>query len=382
MIRSIYSIPHLEDIKKIREYEQIIQNETQVAVRDISHWNSGDEYRQSILSCYHSNSPMEFTDYHYSYEYGENSKQQIVSRLVHSSMSMYNCVLIHNATAAICCISDYLYKHNFKSICVLEPSYFSTSACLKSFGLNVHSESIILNQKGEAELPYETLMNKNYDVLWITSPIFSTGIYFSQTQIDVVNSLAEKGILLVIDESASAPNKTLISQIHCKPNAIAIFSPHKYLAINSVKFAAIVCVSPICTYLEDWIDVFAGALPLSTCIAINHFLSSNYNECLDIHDIYIHKNIALIQQLCAFFPDNCCAAGDANYLTIYNKKLPFCNMLSQINMYEIMRNTHVSFVPGYINGFSKAWGFCYRVNLTLETRMLKDALGRLFNYFL
>ncbi len=381
MKKSTCSIPHLEEIKKIREYERIIQNETEVAVRDISHWNSGEEYKQIILSCCHLDSLMNFTDYHYSYEYDKENKQQIVARLVNSSTSPYSCVLIHNATAAICCIADYLNKHDFKSICVMEPSYFSITACLKSFGLNVQSETIILNGKGEAELPYETLMNKKYDVLWITSPIFSTGIYFSQTQINYINSLVEKGIFLVIDESAASPNNPLIGHIHFSPNIIAIFSPHKYLAINSVKFAAIVCDSSISAYLEDWIDVFVGALPASACTAIDHFLSSNYTECLNIHDSYIHKNIGLIQQLCASFPDNSCVVGDANYLTIYNKKISFGNSLSQINMYKIMKNTYVSFIPGYINGFSKEWSFCYRVNLTLEMQTLKDALGRLFSYF-
>lgn len=382
MKKLIDTILHLEEIKKIREYEQIIQNETHVAVRDISHWNSGEEYKQIILSHYNSFPPSEIANYHYSYEYDEKIKKKILSRLIHTSDSIYNCVLIHNATAAICCIADYLHKHDYKNICVMEPSYFSIAACLKSFGLDVQKETIVLNSEGEAELPYETLINKKYDVLWITSPIFSTSIYFSQAQIDHLNSLAEEGTLLIIDESAASLNNTLISHIHFRPNIIAIFSPHKYLAINSVKFAAIVCDSSISAYLEDWIDVFAGALPSSSCIAINHFLSSNYAECLNIHDLYIHENITMVQKLCDSFPNNFYIEGDANYLTICNKKVPYSNSLSQIKMYEIMRNTHVSFVPGYINGFSKSWGFCYRVNLTLETRTLKDSLGRLFSYFL
>lgn len=377
----IIKIPHLDEIKEIREIEKNICKETGVSVCDISHWNSGKEYQTLILSKYQIHHPLNILDYHYSYEYHNNLKQSVMSRLIGSSISQYTCVFIHNATAAICCIADYLKKHNYKKICVLEPAYFSVYSCLQSFGLNVQKEDILLNDKEEPTLPYDDLIKEDYDVIWITSPIFSTGIYFEQSQIDDINNLAQKGVLLIIDESASTPNHTLFNQLYPMENLITIFSPHKYLAINSIKFAAIICTSSIGAYLEDWIDVFAGALPISTCAAIEHFLSPNFNLCMEIHDKYIKNNIHTIQSLCKNFPDNHFRGIETNYITLCNKALPCLNTFNKLNMFHIIKHTYVSFIPGYINDFSERWGFCFRVNLTLDTAFLKNSLGRLFNYF-
>lgn len=381
MKNNITLIPHLEDIKKIREYEKEVLLETDVPVRDISHWNSGSEYKNLILSQYNAHNSVNVLDYYYSYEYNDDFKQYIISRLVRTSENKYGCVLIHNATAAICCIADYLKKHEYKKIGIIEPAYFSAYSCLQSFGLNVHKETVRLDDNGEVEFPYNNIIKASYDAVWITSPIFSTGIYFTQEQINCMNSLTQRGILLIIDESASSPNHTLTSHLYPVENLIAVFSPHKYLSINSTKFAAIICSHAVKNYMEDWIDVFIGSLPISTCIAIEHYLSSNFISCLAIHDKYIETNMNCIQELCDLFPNNYYKGTATNYITICNKSLPYVSSLDELDMHQIIKNTHVSFVPGYINGFSENWGFCYRVNLTLDTNIIKNSLGRLFSYF-
>lgn len=374
-------IPHLEGIKEIRKIEQNILLETHVPVRDISHWNSGNEYKKEILSQYKTNHPLDLGDYHYSYEYHDDIKQRVMSQLLCTSVNKYSCVFIHNATAAICCIADYLKKHNYKKICVLEPAYFSTYSCLLSFGLEVHKMDITFDKQGEVELPYNDILMQNYDAVWITSPIFSTGIYFSQKQANYLDTLTQKGVLVIIDESAASPNHILTRCLNPSDNIIAVFSPHKYLSINSVKFAIIICSASVSTYIEDWIDVFVGALPISACIAIEHYLSANFLTCLNIHNQYIEHNIKLVKELCDKYPDNYYNGFAANYISICNKVLPYVSSLNSLNMYEIMRQTHVSFIPGYINGFHEKWGFCYRINLTLDSNVIKNSLGRLFSYF-
>lgn len=374
-------IPHLEEIKEIRKYEQDILNETNIPVVDISHWNSGDMYKNIILSQYAADTPLNISDYHYSYEYNEVIKRKVLYQLIGASTNNLGCVFTCNATSAICCIADYLKKQGFKKICILEPSYFSAYACLSSFDLNVCKETITPDSAGKIEVPCDSIIQKKYDVVWITSPIFSTGIYFTKEQISSLNKLLQNGVLLVVDESASAPNCALTPSLLPNENIISIFSPHKYLALNSVKFAAIICANSVCEYFEDWIDVFIGALPLSSCTAIKHYLSPNYNLCLSIHDKFIRSNIQQVQELCSLFPDNYYDGTDSNYITIRNKKISYINSLKYIDMLSIMKQTHVSFIPGYINGFTQNWGFCYRINLTLDIHILKNYLGRLFSYF-
>lgn len=374
-------IPHLEEIKEIRQCEQRVLKETGLPVVDISHWNSGNMYKDILFSQYSADTPLDISDYHYSYEYKNSQKLSVLYQLMGAPINNLDCVFIHNATSAICCIADYLKKHGYNKICILEPAYFSTYACLSSFSLNVCKEIITFDSNGNIELPYDCIIQNKYDVVWITSPIFSTGIYFSENQIVHLSTLVQSGILLVIDESAASPNCTLTPRLCSYDNIIAIFSPHKYLALNSTKFAAIVCSKPIREYFEDWIDVFIGALPISACTAIEHYLSPNYNQCISIHDKYIKSNMQQIHELCTLFPDNYYNGTFSNYITIRNKKIPYISSLKEIDIYNIMRKTHVSFTPGYISGFSKNWGFCYRINLTLDPDILKNCLSRLFNYF-
>lgn len=377
-------IPHLEEIQKIRDFEKIVLDETNVPVSDISHWNAGDDYKKLIFSKYYANTNIDFSDYHYSYEYLHNAQKEVITLLAGNSTCVYDCVLVQNSTSAICCIADYLKKHNYKRICILDPAYFSISSCLLSFGLNIYVESISINENDEINFPYENILNKKYDVVWITSPVFSTGIYFSEKQIEFINQLSQNGILLIIDESASAPHHTLTKQLTPTDNIISIFSPHKYLSINSIKFAAIICAHSVSAYIEDWIDVLVGSLPASSCIAINHYLSSNFTACLELHDKYIEENLNLVQKLCKTFPDNSFKGSGVltNYITMCNDSLAGIKSLDDINMLKLMRHTHVSFIPGYINGFSDKWGFCYRLNLTLNSTTIQNSLGRLFNYFL
>lgn len=374
-------ISHLEEIKQIRHFEQIILKETNIPVVDISYWNSGNLYKDIILSQYITDTSLDIADYHYSYEYDYTTKHRVLNQLIGIPSSNLECVFIHNATSAICCIADYLKKHDYRKICILEPAYFSTYACLASFGLNVYKETLIVDSCGDINLPYDCIIQKKYDVVWITSPIFSTGIYFSESQIAYINALVQRGIFLVVDESAAAPNCSLTSKLCTTDNIISIFSPHKYLALNSIKFAAIICAKSTRQYLEDWIDVFIGALPVSACTAIKHYLSPNYNICISRHDEYIKFNMQLIQELCDMFPDNYYNGTVSNYITICNRTIPTINSLEDIDVYNIMRKTHVSFTPGYINGFSENWGFCYRINLTLDSHTLQICLGKLFNYF-
>ena len=96
---------------------------------------------------------------------------------------------------------------------------------------------------------------------------------------------------------------------------------------------------------------------------------------------YIKKNLEIVNSLCLQYPNNFYYGETSNYISVCNEHIPYAHSLEQINMCQVMRDTHVSFIPGYINGFDKSWGFCYRINLTLNSSAIRNGLGRLFNYF-
>ena len=372
-------IQHLEDVKKIRTIEDILKHEMNMPLFDISNWNSGEQYKKQIMENYHINAEVDIQDYRYSYELNDKLKKMILQKLGFDFSK--ESVIFPSSTAAICCICDYLKKQGLNKVCILEPAYFSIAACLDSFGLSVNREYINLDENHIPLIPYESILQNNYDVLWITSPIFSTGVYYNDIGISLLLELANKGIFVIIDESISSPNRYIGNTFKNYSNVLSIISPPKYLAINSQKFCVVVCNSLVENYLFDWIDVFIGSLPSSSFIAIDHFLSDNYNKCVDIHDEYVKKSIDIINDLTSLYPNNFYTGSDSSYVTIQNKKQSYLNKIDYNFFYNFMKATNTSLIPGYINNFSRRWGFCYRVNLTLNHFDIKFNLGRVFNYF-
>lgn len=371
-------IQHLEDIKKIRTIEEEVNKEVHNSVFDISGWNSGEQYKSEMMQNYFIQAQNNIQDYRYSYEIDKKFKKSIMDRIGFDASK--ECVIFPSSTSAICCICDYIKKHNFNKICILEPSYFSISACLSSFGLSFTREYIQISKNGKPIIPYDTIVN-NYDVLWVTSPIFSTGIYYDDYNISQLLQLAKKGIFIIIDESISAPYKYIGNIFQKHSNVVSIISPSKYLSINSQKFCAVICNSLIQNYLFDWIDVFCGSLPNSSFIAIQHFLSDNYKKCISVHDEYVKKSISIIKELAYQYPSNYFFGKDSSYITIQNKKQKYFSTIDYTFFYNLIKKTNASVIPGYINNFSASWGFCYRINLTLNHSDIQSYLGRVFNYF-
>lgn len=372
-------VQHLEDIKKIRSIEKTVRKEINNPIYDLSNWNSGEQYKTKIMQYYSVQVEHNFQDYRYSYEIDESIKKSIMKKLNFESQK--KCVVFPSSTSAICCICDYIKKNHLSKICILEPSYFSIGSCLSSFGLSFNREYIELNEKGNPTFPYGAIIKCNYDVIWVTSPVFSTGIYYNYENILQLLELAKKGTLLIIDESISSPHNYIGNIFNKYNNVISIISPSKYIGINSQKFCVVVCNSLIENYLFDWIDVFCGSLPSSSFFAIQHFISDNYEKCITVHDEYVKKNIEIITDLKNKYPSNYFIGKDSSYITIQNTKQNYFSTINYEIFYNLMKKTNASIIPGYINEFSPNWGFCYRVNLTLDHNDIKSYLGRVFNYF-
>ncbi|MBS6822037.1 MAG: hypothetical protein KH210_10660 [Roseburia sp.] len=370
-------IQHIEDIKKIRNIEKTVKGISNIPLFDISTWNSGEQYKHEIMKKYHTPSVDCIQDYKYSYEINNNIKEKIIKKIGVDDEK--KCVIFPSSTTAICCICDYLKKNNYDKICILEPSYFSVAPCLDSFGVSYYKEYISLDENGIPIIPFSSIVNNKYNAVWITSPIFSTGIYYERQNLCLLKKLNQKGIFLIIDESISSPNKYIANTF--QENTISIISPPKYIGINSQKFSAVICDYPLEQFLFDWIDVFCGSLSNSVFLAINHFLSQNYNECVCIHDNYINKSILLINELIKHYPNNYFSGQDCTYITMQNKKKLYCSNIDYNFFYKFMKHTNASIIPGYINNFSPRWGFCYRINLTVNHNDLTNYLGRIFNFF-
>lgn len=177
---------------------------------------------------------------------------------------------VDNGTQAIITLINMIKQHQYKKICILNPAYFSIAQALKAFEIE-YDEVNLIRENGHYTLPFQQLLEANYDLIWFTSPVFSTSVYHSQETLERMHELMDRGTLVISDECFCVPGHEVLPQIKNRENFIAIYSPHKALCLNTFKFAAIVYPERFDMFIEHWVDVLTGNLPASALSAINHF---------------------------------------------------------------------------------------------------------------
>ena len=187
-------------------------------------------------------------------------------------------LLLQSSTIAIVNMINFLVHHNRKRLCILQPAYFSVALCCSMFSLDYGVEQISFSD-GRPQIPVDKILSSGYDCVWITSPVFCTGFYFDEEHKRNIAQIKSKGITIIFDESLALPGKELIRSFPIDPEVFAIYSPHKAISINGLKFAIIVCEKCYEDFLEQWIDVFSGALGGSNRDAVFQYLSPNYLNC-------------------------------------------------------------------------------------------------------
>lgn len=370
---------HLDDIEKIRSYEKI-QRKKGHNVFDISHWDSGNEYNKSLSSILDFNCTFEPFDYIYSYEIDQKVHYKVQKELIGTSDDCT--IFFPNSTIAIVNICNFLQKKQINNICVLQPAYFTVGPCLRSFGINTENESLLL-QNGVYRIPLEKIMRAKYDAVWITSPIFCTSTYYSQQEIDKLQLLLDKGYYVICDESLSIKEYSLRHQLTNNERLLSLYSPHKVIGTNTIKFSCLICNDEYENFFDQWTDLFSGGLSNSSKIAINHFLTPNYYKCLDFHTNYtnsVKKKALEVISINNVNGDMFFSHSIGQYMTIFYPSVPYHESTKQTFIRDIIFNTKVSLLPGYLEGFYEEMGFCFRVNLTLDESRLITSLNKVLKY--
>lgn len=371
---------HLEDIEIIRAYEQIVRN-SGTEVFDISHWDSGQDYNKLLLSTLNIPKTFRPCNYVYSYEIGNKIHSITQKELVGTSRNEC-CVFFSNSTMAIVNVCNLLQKKSIKKVCLLQPSYFSVTPCMNTF--NIAYDEISLNYvDGKYEIPIDKILATNYDAIWITSPVFCTSTYFKQQEIDKIQLLLNRGNYVICDESLSIKGMGIRHKLNHNENLFSIYSPHKVISTNSFKFSCIICDEKYERFFDQWTDIFSGGLMNSSRLAIQHFLSKNYLECLEIYIKYtnaLKENV--VSYIEAEFSNSniCCSHEIGHYMTIYCPSVPFIETTKPDFIKRLILNTGVSLLPGYLEGFCEELGFCFRINLTLNKVPLLSNLNRVLKY--
>lgn len=354
-----------------------------VEIQNVSHWDSSKEFQQTmnrVLSIPKRSMPW---DYYYTYSISPSDRTRVLENIgvQHSYISNTMGLLLPSSTIAIVNMINLLTHYKRKKLCILQPSYFSVAPCCDMFSLDYSVEYITFDN-GNAVIPFERILKKGYDCIWITSPIFCTGVYFDEIELEKIIQLIQSGLLVIFDESLALPGKELVRKIPFNQQVFFIYSPHKAISMNGIKFAVIVCDKVYEDFLEQWVDVFSGALSSSNRDAVYHYISQNYLfECYPAYSNYIDKARMSIEELLGYYPNaETLTNARGHYINIFtNKSVSNTNQMYTL-LENLIRTYHTSVIPGILNGFDPMTKFSFRINLTGNTNRLISNTGKIIKF--
>lgn len=374
-------INEIFDLDEIFNYEKKIFLQKKINILNVSYWNPSDEYRNYMLDKIHMEQNNNFFNYHYTYDIPREVRQNVISKLGNKDTNSTMCLLTPSATSSIINMINFLKNNGYKKLCILEPAYFSVEQTCILFDLPYEKCNIqFINN--HYVIPYKYIKSNGFDAVWITSPIYSTSTEYDYGQINVIQKLIDQNVLVIADETLALPNQELCRKIPIGKHFFCIYSPHKPLFINGIKFSAILCPKYLDDFLEQWIDVLGGGLLHSNLMAIQHFLSENYNQCVEYCIKWYGTNLKLIESLLDNVPYAFCDSHTLGAYKMLFFKSSSKNMNSLNNIFALIDKYYVSYIPGIYSGFSSDFNACFRINLSLKPEELSYSLSHILNFML
>lgn len=188
------------------------------------------------------------------------------------------------------------------------------------------------------------------------------------------------GKVIITDESLCTAGHELIRVLGKYKNFIGIYSPHKSICMNGNKFSIITYSKEESLLFNDWVVALSGNLLVSNGVAVNHFLSNDFNVYSHIFNQEIKNNFAKLKKLLKQLNVDYDLKAEGYLVTLYFSNIPGEKGYDKIFLKKLIFNTSTTLIPGIRNHFSKDLGFCFRVNLCCLTDYMMHSLKRLILY--
>jgi histidinol-phosphate/aromatic aminotransferase/cobyric acid decarboxylase-like protein len=180
-------------LDQIFELEKKKKNLDHIDITNISHWNPSHSYKQYIERYIKLDFHQDIFDYVYTYDLTQNQRIQIMQKLGVQNPKDSMCLLNSTGTSTIINLINFLKLHNYRKLGILTPSYFSVEQSCKI--CNLTYEKIPLEYfHGKYFIPLQKILENYYDVIWLTSPVYSTGISFDSAELKqlICNDLCQE----------------------------------------------------------------------------------------------------------------------------------------------------------------------------------------------
>ena len=358
MIQELLTLEEIEDAEE--QYKKQYGKEP----FRISTWNPSLYYQDNVL-LNRVKLPTEesLIDYIYSYELEDALVEKIRGKLSGGS----ECVpfITNSGTASIALTTSVLAQLGLCRFLILNPTYFAVFYNCLEKGINVR-ESYMRHQNGTYQLPKEEIRRilPEVDVIWLTNPIYNTGVSFSAADVGFLkeNVLPQK--YLVVDECFCENGLELVRLLGSSPHFIGIYDPMKLFLLNGAKFSVIMFPPALEDTFTQWSDIVCGSLSFSTLQAISFYLSDHADQLkytINTANKHILKQVrkTICEYPLAYLDENIVGHMMMCYL-------PQISAKSLSNFSDFLRfqlATGVSIIPGTRFRFLESEGLSFRINM-------------------
>lgn len=377
LFQHMNAIAELNSLELIEEIINEYKNSFGAEPFNLSHWDPAPSFIDRVLSSLDICYPDRVIEYSFSYEFP--FKRQLIQRL---GFAQDKSVLITpSGSTSIMCVSNWLNYMGVKTAAILCPVYFSAPHSMNKFGIK--TDNIYIHRKNGQFLFPEDAIDRaiKAKALWITNPIYCTGVGYTENQINLIGSILDSGCIVVADECLTMSGDELGRILGGHKNFIGIYAPHKSICVNGVKFSAIVHHGDFEHHFDQWADVIYGSIGLSSVSAVHHYLSKNFHEYESLLIKETNLSASFIRKVAEKYNNIELDYSQKGYLsTIYFPRLSGEYGNDKSFLENLTKTTATAVIPGARNHFHNSIGFCFRVNLARNSPQFKASIIRLLQF--
>lgn len=375
-------IQELLTLEEIEQAEKLYQDTYGFPPFSLSTWNPSFYYRNTYLLNRVILPPnLEVIDYIYPYELNEELSTACRRKLVGAEDA--GIIYTNSGTTSISLVVSVLAAMNLRRILIISPTYFAVLHNCVQRKMDVYETHMIRNEDGY-QLPRESILREleNIDVLWLTNPVYNTGVYMNSADIVFLQKEILPKVYVVVDECFCGNQYELSRNFYNDPHFIGIYDPMKQFLINGAKFSPIIIPPQLEDLFCQWSDIVCGSLAASSVQAMKFFVSSEADALLQVlrqADKCIQKEVRTITlNYTDVFLDGCV---DGHMMMCYLPDL-YSNYLHTFHdFFRFQEKTGTSIISGPRFHFPDQSGFMFRINLArYDPIYFKNALNHVLSY--
>ena len=339
---------------------------------NLSYWNSGSDYKARLKETLTLPCGADLFDYQYYFP--DDIEAQLAAKLGFSAADRKKLYFhpLTQSTLAIAILSVLLKKLRVK-LGIIAPAYFSVQNCFDDLGL-LYTRFDNFMERINNTFDADALLQSDCDAFFFTSPVNSCGLYFNERVQNGIQKLLDAGKLVILDESLCINGRELCRTFGAQENLLYIYSPHKTMGIQGIKFSVIVVHKKFYEDIDSLSDGYGGSLNYSCQQGYLHFVSDNFDTCLAVYNRFWQENLSAVRSLLASYPfaslspDVC-----GHYAMIFiDRALDDRTVVDA--MKHLMKEQGYFAYPGSMQGFDAKKRFCFRINLLLNKTDLEQGL--------